>query len=83
MQRKEIYMTRRTVGFGFCAIAAFLFASRYFCAAIWGSHVTSWSAELFSFIYSYLGWGLTVAAIAALIVGIAYLIWGESADRQG
>jgi len=75
-------MTRRIVGLGFCAIAAFLFASRYVCAAIFGSGVKSWDAGLFRAMYSYVGSGLSVAAAVALFVGIAYLIWGELSDRQ-
>ncbi len=75
-------MTRRAVGFGFCAIAAFLFSSRYFCAAIWGSSVTSWSGDLFHAIYGYVGPGLSIAAVASLVVGIAYIIWGEGGGGQ-
>ena len=72
---------RQAVGLGFCAIAAFLFAARYICAAIWGSSVTSWSAELFRAIYGYVGSGLTIAAGVSLVVGIVYLVWGERAGK--
>ncbi len=62
---------------GFCAIAAFLFAARYVCAAIFGSGVSSWNAFLFRNMYGYVGSGLSVAAGISLLVGIVYLVWGE------
>ena len=78
-------MTRRGVGFGFCAVAAFLFATRYVCAAIFGSGVKSWDAGLFHSMYGYVGSGLTTAAVVSLVVGIVYLVAGELLDvlRRG
>ena len=76
-------MSRRGVGFGFCAVAAFLFATRYVCAAIFGSGVTSWDQELFHGMYINVGSGLTTAAVISLVVGIAYLIVGELLDLVG
>jgi mannose/fructose/N-acetylgalactosamine-specific phosphotransferase system component IIC len=73
---------RQIVGLGFCAIAAFLFAARYICAAIFGSNVSSWSAELFRAMYGYVGSGLSIAAGVSLLVGIAYLIRGQRTDGQ-
>ncbi len=70
-------MTRRGVGLGFCGIAAFLFASRYVCAAIFGTGVKSWDSSLFSAMYSYVGSDLTTAAVIALVAGVGYLIWAE------
>lgn len=75
------HQTRRGVGLGFCAIAAFLFTSRYVCAAIFGSHVTSWNAELFRYLYGYVGPDLTIAAGVSLVAGITYLIWGEKKEE--
>ena len=72
---------RQLIGLGFCAIAAFLFAVRHICAAIFGSGVSSWSAPLFQNMYKYIGSGLSVAAGIALIVGIAYLIWGAKTSK--
>lgn len=72
---------RRIVGLGFCAIAAFLFAARYMCAAIFGSGVSSWSAALFRNMYGYVGSGLSVAAGISLLVGIVYLAWGEKTGK--
>jgi hypothetical protein len=73
-------VTRRGVGFGFCAVAAFLFAARYVCAAIFGSGVKSWDAGLFHAMYGYVGSGLTTAAVVSLVVGIVYLVAGELLD---
>lgn len=73
-------MTRRGVGFGFCAIAAFLFATRFVRAAIFGSGVKSWDADLFRTMYQYVGSGLTTVAEVALIVGILYIVAGELTD---
>ncbi len=72
---------RQFIGLGFCAIAAFLFAARYICAAIFGSGVSSWSPDLFRNMYKYVGSGLSVAAGIALLVGIVYLVWGAKADK--
>lgn len=69
-------MGRRTVGLGFCGIAAFLFAARYVSAAIYGSNVASGGAR-FSFFLESVGSGLVVLSIVSLVVGIIYLVWGE------
>ena len=58
-------------------VAAFLYAARFITAAIFGSGVTSWNAELFQALLEYVGPELTLAAAAALAVGLVYLIWAE------
>jgi hypothetical protein len=74
-------LTRRSVGVGLVAIAAFLYASRFVCAAIYGSGASNeWGADLFHNLYKFVGSDLSVAALVALIVGCAYLVWGEIAD---
>jgi hypothetical protein len=75
-------VTRPGVGLGLIAIAAFLFATRYVSAAIFGSNATSWDAELFHGFYRDIGSGLTTAAIVALIAGTAYLVWGELTEGR-
>ncbi len=70
-------MGRRSVGLGFCGIAAFLFAARYLGAAIYGAGNPSQSAELFNGLLRYVGSGLLVFSIISLIAGIIYLVWGE------
>lgn len=61
-------MSRRGTGLGFISIAAFLYSTRFIAAAIFGSDIQSWDANL-----------LTVSMIS-LIVGIAYLVWAEITD---
>ena len=69
-------MTRRGAGFGFCAIAAFLFASRCICIglALIGNRGD----------YDTFGSELSIAAVVSLLVGIVYMIWGEiTSGSQG
>jgi hypothetical protein len=74
-------MKRQFVGLGFCGIAAFLFASRYVCVAILGSGSRhSNDVEWFVNAYPFIGSGLSVAALASLVVGVAYIAWGEHSD---
>lgn len=70
-------MNKRGTGVAFIAIAAFLFSAKYICAAIFGSGVLSWNEELFNAMLTYVGSPLNVGGIIALIIGIAYLAWGE------
>lgn len=70
-------MNRRAAGVAFVAIAAFLFATRYVTAAIFGSSVNSWSRELFHSMLRYTGNALLVMSIVALIAGVIYLVIGE------
>jgi len=74
-------MNRRSAGVAFCAISAFLFSSRYFAAAIFGSGVKSWSAALFRNMLSYVGDTLTVLSVIALIAGIVYLVAAERSQK--
>lgn len=70
-------MSRRAAGVVFVAIAGILVAARYLAAAIFGSGVSSWNAELFQAMLSYVGSGLLVWSIAAAVIGGIYLIWAE------
>jgi hypothetical protein len=70
-------MNRRGTGTVFCVIAAFLFAVRYVCAAIWGSGTASWDADLFNTMMGYVGSTVTVLSIIAALIGITYLLWAE------
>ena len=70
-------MSKRGTGVAFIAIAAFLFSAKYISAAIFGSGVLSWDKELFNAILSYVGSPLSVGSIFALIIGVAYITWGE------
>lgn len=70
-------MSKRGAGVAFIAIAAFLFSAKYISAAIFGSGVLSWNEELFNAMLSYVGSPLSVCSIIALIIGVAYIAWGE------
>ena len=70
-------MGRRAAGVGLCFIAAFLYSSRYITAAIFGSGVSSWSAELFDTMLQYVGNSITTLSIIALAAGIVYLVLAE------
>ena len=70
-------MNRRGTGVIFCGIAALFIVARYISAAIFGSGLNSWSAELFQEMLSYIGHGLTICSVLFLLVGVAYLIWAE------
>ena len=71
-------MNRRAVGIGFCFIAAFLFATRYISAAIFGSNVVSWDEALFNGMLRYVGNTLTLLSIVSLVAGIVYLVLAET-----
>jgi hypothetical protein len=70
-------MNKRGTGVMFIAIAAFLFSVKYLSAAIFGSGVASWDSELFNAMLSSVGTPLSICSILALIIGIAYIAWGE------
>jgi hypothetical protein len=75
-------MNRRAAGVVFIAIAAFLFASRYIAAAIFGSNLASWSRELFEAMLINVGDAPTQLAAISLAIGIVYLVWAELADLR-
>ncbi|MEK4531606.1 hypothetical protein [Solibacillus sp. FSL K6-1554] len=70
-------MNKRGTGVAFIAIAAFLFSAKYISAAIFGSGVLSWNDELFNAMLTYVESPLNVSSIVALMIGIAYIAWGE------
>lgn len=67
-------MNKRGTGVAFIAIAAFLFSANYISAAIFGSGLKAidWSVALLL-----VGETLNVFSSIALIIGIAYIAWGE------
>lgn len=75
-------MNRRGTGTIFCLISAILFSTRYISAAIFSSNVSSWDAELFSHMLSYVGNTLTTLSIVSLVVGIAYLLVAEILEEK-
>jgi hypothetical protein len=70
-------MSRRTTGALLIVISATLYAARYLSAAIFGSSLTNWSAELFNTMLEYVGQGLVIWSITALVAGLIYLAWAE------
>ncbi|TAK32803.1 MAG: hypothetical protein EPO21_14500 [Chloroflexota bacterium] len=69
------------VGAVLLGISAFLYASRYFAAALFmGPGLSNWNADLFRAAYGYVGDGLTRWAIVALFVGVVSLALGAIID---
>ncbi|MBQ6514984.1 MAG: hypothetical protein IJI09_09710 [Clostridia bacterium] len=75
-------MNNKGIGVMFCLIAAILTGVRYLSAAVFMSGSSSWSAELFAASLTYVGSPLLIAAIAALVVGICFLVWGMIQDGK-
>ncbi len=74
-------MGRRSVGLGFCGIAAFLFSVRYVGAAIYFSGFAQGGASFNSLLPEF-GASLVVMSIVSLVVGIVYLVWGEIGNQK-
>lgn len=70
-------MTKRGTGVAFIAISAFLISAKYISAAIFGSGVASWDQSLFDAMLDYVGHTLSTYSRFTLIIGIAYIAWGE------
>ena len=75
-------MNNKITGAIFCLIAAILAGARYVAAAIFMSNTAAWNAELFGNSLSYVGPNLLIAAIAALVVGIGFLVCGLLKDGK-
>lgn len=70
-------MARRTTGTLLLFSAALLYSTRYLAAAVFGSALTNWSAELFNAMLEYVGQGLVIWSLVALVTGLIYLAWAE------
>lgn len=70
-------MSRRTTGAVLLFISASLYSTRYLAAAIMGSSLTHWNADLFGALLQYVGRELEVWSLIALIGGLVYLVWAE------
>lgn len=75
-------MNERGTGVSFIAIGAFLIASKYISAAIYGSETPSQNAEIFSSMLSFIGNTLSNLAIASTVIGVAYIILSEFKIRK-
>lgn len=70
-------MDKRRAGVSFCAIAAFLFASKTIAAAIYGSGMASQGPDLFGFMLESIGGLLSTLGVISLVTGILYLMSAE------
>jgi hypothetical protein len=82
-------MSRRVVGVGFCAIAAFFFGLRYLVAAqlmIAAGPIdfgdTGTGTDRLDQFLGYTGEALIWASVLALLVGVAFLVWAEIDARR-
>lgn len=75
-------MSRRTTGMMLIVVSAILFCTRYLTAAIFGSSHTTWSKELFIALLQYVGPGLIIWSLVALVFGLSFLIWAEFETKQ-
>ncbi|MCM3618429.1 hypothetical protein M3936_12635 [Sutcliffiella horikoshii] len=73
-------MNKRGTGVAFIAISAFLISAKYISASIFGSGVASWGSSLYDAMLSYVGHTLSTFSLFALLIGIAYIVWGEYED---
>lgn len=64
------------IGAVFCLISAILISAKYISAAIYMSGGNTWDATLFAAGLSYVGPVLSIASVAALIIGILVLGYG-------
>lgn len=70
-------MTRRCTGTTLIAVSAFLYATHFITAAIFGSGLSSWSTELFRNMLYNTDQGLSTASLVSLIAGVLYLVGAE------
>jgi len=75
-------MSIRTTGTLLILVAAILYSPRYLTAAIFGSSLQNWSTDLFNAMLRYVGQGLVVWSLVALVGGLAYLVWAELETKQ-
>ncbi len=69
-------MNSKGVGAIFCLISAILLSAWYIAAACYMSGASGWSEQLFQTSLSYVGSLLPTAAVAALAVGVGFLVHG-------
>ena len=66
-------MNNKGIGAVFCLISAILISAKYISAAVFMSGGNTWDATLFAAGLSYVGPVLSIASVAALIIGILFL----------
>ena len=70
-------MTRQLVGAVFLAVAAILYAARHVGAMVYIANKTGNMEEAYRFALRVGGAKLLTLSVMALVVGLAYLLWGE------
>ena len=75
-------MNFKGTGVIFSLIAAILAGARYIAAALYASSAATISAEIFQVALLSVGPALLIAAIAALVVGVCFLILGFVKDGK-
>ncbi len=75
-------MNFKGVGTVFCLIAAILAGFRYVAAALYVSGAPTISAEVFQAALASVGPALLIAAIAALVIGVCFLVLGFARDGK-
>ena len=75
-------MNNKGVGTVFCLIAALLFGARYIAAGLCMCGSATISAEIFSVALTSVGPALLIAAVAALVIGVCFLILGFIRDGK-
>ena len=75
-------MNFKGVGTVFCLIAAILAGVRYIAAAIFVSGSPTVSVEIFDVALLSVGSALLIAAIAALVIGVCFLVLGFFRDGK-
>ena len=77
-------MSHRLTGTLLIVVAAILYVARYLSAAIIGSSLTNWNADLFNAMLQFVGRGPVTWSLIALVAGILYLVCAEvEAWRSG
>ncbi len=70
-------MTRQLVGAVFLAVAAILYAARHVGAMVYNANKTGDMNEAYESALRVGGAELLTLSVIALVVGLAYLLWGE------
>ena len=82
MGKEDMKMNFKGAGSVFCLIAAILAGARYIAAALYASNAATISEEVFGNALLSVGPALLVAAIAALVIGVCFLVLGFVRDGK-
>ncbi len=76
-------MSRQLVGAVFLGVAAVLYAARHFGAMMFIATKTGDMGEAYRSALQIGGSELLTLSVMALLIGLAYLLWGEYQSRAG